>query len=75
MYNSYTLYQAEHVRTAQQQREEDIRAGELAADFGRLWHSLTRLRAGRRPGFAPTAATVPARAGACQTTGPPAICG
>ena len=49
MYNSYTLYQAEHVRTAREQREEDIRTGEMAADFGRLWHSLAPRRAsGRR---------------------------
>ena len=39
MYNSYTLFQAEHVKTAREQREEDIRTGELAAEFGRLWHS------------------------------------
>ena len=40
MYNSYTLYQADHIKTARQQREEDIRTGELAAEFGRLWRSL-----------------------------------
>jgi len=45
MYNSYTLYQADHNRTAREQREEDIRTGELAADFGRLWHALTPHRA------------------------------
>ena len=44
MYNSYTLFQAEHVKTAREQREEDIRTGELAADFGRLWHSLVPRR-------------------------------
>ena len=49
MYSSYTLYQADHIRTAREQREEDIRTGELAADFGRLWHSLAPRRAsGRR---------------------------
>jgi len=46
MYISYELYQADHIRTAREQREEDIRAGELAADFGRLWHSLSPRRAG-----------------------------
>ena len=51
MYNSYELYQAEHVRTAREQREEDIRTGELAADFGRLWHSLAPRRAVRQPRF------------------------
>jgi hypothetical protein len=45
MYISYELYQADHIRTAREQREEDIRAGELAADFGRLWHSLAPRRA------------------------------
>lgn len=45
MYISYELYQVDHVRTAREQREEDIRAGELAADFGRLWHALTPRRA------------------------------
>ena len=51
MYNSYTLYQAEHVKTAREQREEDIRAGELAAEFGRLWHSLAPRRAAGSEGF------------------------
>ena len=45
MYISYELYQADHIRTAREQREEDIRTGELAADFGRLWHSLAPRRA------------------------------
>ena len=44
MYSSYTLYQADHIKTARQQREEDIRAGELAAEFGRLWRSLAPRR-------------------------------
>jgi hypothetical protein len=51
MYNSYTLFQAEHVKTAREQREEDIRAGELAADFGRLWRSLAGRRGRGRLGF------------------------
>jgi len=45
MYSSYTLYQADHIKTARQLREEDIRTGQLAADFGRLWHSLAPRRA------------------------------
>jgi hypothetical protein len=45
MYISYTLYQTDHVKSARQQREEDIRTGELAAEFGRLWHSLAPRRA------------------------------
>ena len=40
MFISYELYRATQIKTARQQREEDIRAGELAAEFGRLWHSL-----------------------------------
>jgi hypothetical protein len=75
MYNSYTLYQAEHVKTAREQREEDIRAGELAAGFARVWHMLVRPTAGRRPGFAPAIETIPVSAGGCATTGPHAICG
>ena len=51
MYNSYKLYQADHIRTAREQREEDIRTGELAADFGRLWHSLAPRRARRQRRF------------------------
>jgi hypothetical protein len=51
MYNSYTLYQADHVKTARQQREEDIRTGELAAEFGRLWRSLAGRRDRGRRGF------------------------
>ena len=50
MYVSYTLYQTEHSKTARQQREEDIRTGELAADLGRLWQSLAHPRAGGGPG-------------------------
>jgi hypothetical protein len=44
MNSSYMLYQAEHVRTAREQREEDIRTGELAAELGRLWRSLAHRR-------------------------------
>jgi hypothetical protein len=75
MYNSYTLYQVEHVRTAREQREEDIRAGQRAAGFGRLWSSLVRPTAGRRPGFAPAIETIPASVDCSATTGPQAICG
>ena len=48
MYISYELYQADHTRTAREQGEEDISTGELAADLGRLWHSLTPLRSSAR---------------------------
>ncbi|HMD93715.1 MAG TPA: hypothetical protein VKG80_13845 [Trebonia sp.] len=40
MYYSYMLYQAEHPRTLREQREEDIRAGQLAAEFARLLRGL-----------------------------------
>jgi len=48
MYISYELYQVDHIRTTREQREEDIQAGKLAADFGRLWRSLTPRRASGR---------------------------
>jgi hypothetical protein len=44
---SYLLYQAEHVRSAREQREADARTGELAGSFARLWRSL--LPARRQP--------------------------
>jgi hypothetical protein len=75
MYNSYTLYQAERIRTAREQREEDIRAGQLAAGFGRLWNSLVRLTAGRRPASAPAIEAIPASTEGCATTGPHALRG
>ena len=72
---SYMVYQAEHVKTAREQRAEDIRAGELAAAFGRLWNSLVRPTAGRQPGFAPAIEMIPASPECGATTGPHAICG
>jgi hypothetical protein len=51
MYSSYMLYQADHVKTAREQREEDIRAGQLAAEFGRLWRSLAPRRGRGQRGF------------------------
>jgi hypothetical protein len=77
---SYMLYQAEHVKTAGQQREDDIRAGELAAELGRLWQSLAhpRNRGGRR-GFlqAPEIEMLSEACAACSgpSTGQQAICG
>jgi hypothetical protein len=49
MYMSYMLYQAEHVKSAKEQREEDVQAGRLAAEFGRRRRSPGRRRAGRPP--------------------------
>jgi hypothetical protein len=51
MYISYELYRTTQIKTARQQREEDVRAGELAAEFGRLWHSLAPRRGRRQRGF------------------------
>ena len=65
MYISYTLYQADHIRTAREQREEDIRTGELAADFGRLWHSLAPRRASGQRRFR-QAARAASSAQSCQ---------
>ncbi len=65
MYISYELYQADHIRTAREQREEDVQAGELAADFGRLWHSLAPHRASGQRRFR-KAAHAASSAQSCQ---------
>jgi hypothetical protein len=62
MYVTYTMYQVDHTKTARQQREDDDRAGELAAEFGRLWHSLTPRRSDGQRRFRPTTGTGRARA-------------
>ena len=75
MYISYELYRTTQIKTARQQREEDIRAGELAAEFGRLWRSLAPRR---QRGFrqAPEIEMLTeARAECGPSTGPHAICG
>jgi hypothetical protein len=41
---SYTLYQAETVKSSRVQREADVRAGELAEGFARLRRSLLPVR-------------------------------
>jgi hypothetical protein len=46
---SYLLYQAERPRTAAQQREADIQAGQLAAAIGRAGHSLRHAVTGGAP--------------------------
>jgi hypothetical protein len=45
MYTSYMLYQAERVKTVKEQREEDVQAGQLAAELGRSRRSPRRRRA------------------------------
>jgi hypothetical protein len=78
MYNSYTLYQAEHVKTAREQREEDILTGEMAAEFGRLWRSLAPRQGRGQRGFrqAPEIEMLTEARAACSgpSTGPEAIC-
>jgi hypothetical protein len=75
MYISYELYRTTQIKTARQQREEDIRAGELAAEFGRLWRSLAPRR---QRGFrqAPEIEMLTEASAACSgpSTGPETIC-
>ena len=58
---SYLVYQAERQRSAFEQREADVRAGELAAAvtrFGRsLRHSVTGNKGARRQSQRPATAT------------------
>jgi hypothetical protein len=49
MYMSYMLYQAEHVKSAKEQREIDAQTGQLAAGLGRRRRSPGRRRAGGQP--------------------------
>jgi len=51
MNNYHLIYEAERSKTTRELREADIRAGELAAEFARLWHALRDgLRGGLRRG-------------------------
>ena len=78
MYNSYELYRTTQIKTARQQREEDVRTGELAAEFGRLWRSLAPRRDHGHRGFqqAPEIEMLTDARAACPgpSTGPEAIC-
>ena len=78
MYISYELYRTTQIKTARQQREEDIRAGELAAEFGRLWRSLAPRQGRGQRGFrqAPEIEMLTEARVACSgpSTGPEAIC-
>jgi hypothetical protein len=58
---SYLLYQAERPRSAAEQREADVLAGELAASVARLGRSLRRStgQAARRSARAAALATIP----------------
>jgi hypothetical protein len=57
---SYMLYQAERPRSAAEQREANVRMGELAAAIARLGrslrHALTGTKAPRREGQRPATA-------------------
>ncbi|HEY6497330.1 MAG TPA: hypothetical protein VIZ43_28975 [Trebonia sp.] len=59
---SYLIYQAERPRSAAEQREADVRAGELAAAVARLGrsrrHSARGKQDARRDGERPATATV-----------------
>jgi len=75
MYISYELYRTTQIKTARQQREEDIRAGEMAAEFGRLWRSVAPRR---HRGFrqAPEIEMLTEASAACSgpSAGPETIC-
>jgi hypothetical protein len=59
---TYMIYEAERPRSMAEQREADVRAGQLAAAVARLGHSLrhpaTGKRHARRGGQRPVTATV-----------------
>ena len=78
MYISYELYRTTHVKTAREQREEDILTGEMAAEFGRLWRSLAPRQGRGQRGFrqAPEIEMLTEARAACSgpSTGPEAIC-
>jgi hypothetical protein len=71
MYTSYMLYQAERVKTVREQREEDMQAGQLAAEFGRWWRSLRRRSARGQRRF--RGAVEPARPAPCVPAPRPAF--
>jgi hypothetical protein len=53
MYFSHMLYDAERTKTTREQREADVRIGQLAAEFGRLRTALREtLRSAARRGTA-----------------------
>ena len=58
---SYLLYQAERPRSAAEQREADVRTGELAAAVARLGrslrHAITGTKDTRQEGQCPATAT------------------
>jgi hypothetical protein len=64
---SYLLYQAEHQRSATEQREADVQAGEMAAAIARAGRSLRHAimgtgdarRGNQRPAAATAACAVP----------------
>jgi len=59
---SYLIYQAERPRSVAEQREADVRAGEMAAAVARLGrslrHAVTGKQDARREGQRPAGATV-----------------
>jgi hypothetical protein len=67
---SYMLYQAERVKTVKEQREEDVRAGQLAAAFTRSRRTPRRSARGQRR-F--RGAAEPARPASCVPAPRPAF--
>lgn len=55
---SYLIYQAEWSRSVAEQREADVRAGELAAAVARFGRSRRHSEDARREGQHPTGVTV-----------------
>ena len=78
MYISYELYRTSQIKTARQQREEDICTGEMAAEFGRLWRSLAPRHGRGQRGFrqAPEIEMLTEARAACSgpSAGPGTIC-
>jgi len=55
---SYLIYTAERPRSPAEQREVDVRTGELAAAVARLGHSLRHPATGKRGARRPAMTTV-----------------
>ena len=55
---SYLVYSAERPLSATEQREADVRTGELAAAVARLGHSLRHPATGKRGARRPSTTTV-----------------
>ena len=63
---SYMLYQAEHTKSAREQREADLAAGRLAASLGRRQRPSGRRVAGGRAASRQPAVLIPRQACPCH---------